>query len=117
MNLVSSSARPLNHGRNRIRSAPAWPSQRRSVPGLSGDISSRCILVEKHQKEKQRRAHGSRTIRVRESAALDALGSVGLMGFALVERRLLCNPLGALMTAAPVWLIVWSLLWRVHRII
>jgi hypothetical protein len=80
-------------------------------------------LVEKHEKEKKRRAHGSGTIRGRESAALDALGaalgSVGLMGFALVAWRLLtvCNPLVALITAVAVWLIVSWLLWRVRRVI
>jgi hypothetical protein len=78
-------------------------------------------LVEKHEKEKKQRAHGSGTIRGRESAAMDAfgaaLGSIGLMGFALVAWRLLtvCNPLVALVMATAAWLIVSGLLWRVRR--
>ena len=80
-------------------------------------------LVEKHEKEKKQRAHGSGTIRGRESAALDAfgaaLGSIGLMGFALVAWRLLTvrNPSVALVTATATWLIISGLLWRIRRII
>lgn len=81
-------------------------------------------LLEKHQREKKQAAGISRTIRGRQAAALDArgtaMGSVGLVVFALVVWKLLPSWNGAstLGVALAAWFTVSFLLWRLrkHRI-
>lgn len=78
-------------------------------------------LVEKHEKQKKREAGIFFTIRGREAAALDsrgaAMGSIGLMGFALVVWKLapIWNSAAALITAALVWLMLSLIPWRLRR--
>jgi hypothetical protein len=81
-------------------------------------------LLEKHQREKKQAAGISRTIRGRQAAALDArgaaMGSIGLIIFALVVWKLLPSWNGAFTLSAAFagWFVVSFLLWRFrkHRI-
>jgi hypothetical protein len=75
-------------------------------------------LVEKHEKQKKKRAGLQGTVRGREAAALDAagaaLGCIGLAGFALVVWQLLVPYETSLVlgVAALLWLGVSGLLWQ-----
>jgi hypothetical protein len=79
-------------------------------------------LVEKHESEKKWRAGIRDIARGRKVAALDArgaaLGSVGLVSFAIVLWRVLpaWNAALGLLTALAVWLALSILLWRLRRI-
>lgn len=82
-------------------------------------------LIEKHEREKKRRAGVTHTNRGREAAALDGLGAmmgcVGLAGFALAAWRGLrlvrFHAVIAIAAAIVVWLVIsvglWS--WRKNR--
>ena len=78
-------------------------------------------LVEKHEREKKRRSGIMCTRRGREAAALDAygaaMGSVGLVCFAVVAWKLLTfiNPALVLLAATAVWLGVSMLIWRLRK--
>jgi hypothetical protein len=79
-------------------------------------------LVEKHEKQKKKRAGLPSTIRGREAAALDAagaaLGSIGLVGFALIVWQLLVlyQTWIVLGCAGLLWLGVSGLCWRILKI-
>jgi len=74
-------------------------------------------LVEKHEREKKQRAGKQGSIRGREAAALDAegaaIGSVGLIGFAMVAWLLLADydPAVVLFGATGMWLAISGLGW------
>jgi hypothetical protein len=78
-------------------------------------------LIEKHERKRQDRVGLPKTTRGREAAALDAcgvtMGSIGLIGFALVAWKLLPIWNGALTLFAA--LIVWTalsvLIWRLYN--
>ncbi len=78
-------------------------------------------LVEKHEREKKRRAGIPDSHRGRLAAAIDArgaaLGSVGLLAFAVVAWRMLPRyPLAlALACAFVIWLVVSILAWRLRE--
>lgn len=78
-------------------------------------------LMEKHEREKKRKAGIHPTIRGRLGAALDArgaaMGAVGLAAFALVSWKSLprSNLPAALSLALVSWLAVSSLLWYVRK--
>jgi hypothetical protein len=78
-------------------------------------------LLEKHEREKKRKAGISNTSRGREAAALDArgaaIGSIGLVGFALIAWKLLPMSNGAivLVAALAVWIATSILIWRLRR--
>jgi hypothetical protein len=78
-------------------------------------------LVEKHEREKKQRAGIAKTIRGREAAALDArgaaIGSIGLIGFALTAWRVapLWNGALALLAALVVWMTLSILIWLLRR--
>jgi hypothetical protein len=78
-------------------------------------------LIEKHEREKKRRGGIANTSRGREAAALDArgaaIGSIGLVGFALTAWRLvpMSNGAIALSAALVVWTAISVLIWRLHR--
>jgi len=78
-------------------------------------------LVEKDEREKKRLAHKQGTIRGREAAALDAagaaIGSIGLIGFAVVAWLLLAdyNPIVVLCGATGMWLAISRLGWTIRR--
>jgi phosphotransferase system glucose/maltose/N-acetylglucosamine-specific IIC component len=78
-------------------------------------------LVEKHEREKKRRAGIAKTSRGREAAALDArgaaIGSIGLIGFAVIAWRLTphWNRALALLAALVVWMILSILIWLLRR--
>jgi hypothetical protein len=78
-------------------------------------------LLEKHEREKKKRAGIIRTKRGRQAAALDAfgaaLGAVGLGCFALVVWLLEPAHDGALvlLAATVVWTIVSIVLWRLRK--
>jgi hypothetical protein len=78
-------------------------------------------LIEKHEREKKRKAGIAKTPRGREAAALDArgaaIGSIGLIGFAFTTWRLLPIWSGALALfgALVVWTTVSILIWRLRR--
>ena len=82
-------------------------------------------LVEKHEREKKRRAGIAKTSRGREAAALDArgaaIGSIGLIGFAVIAWRLtpLWNGALALLAALVGWMTLSILFWllRRHRLV
>jgi hypothetical protein len=78
-------------------------------------------LVEKHEREKKKKAGIAKTIRGRQAAALDAygaaLGAVGLFLFAVVVRLFLREynvPL-VLFAATAMWTLVSVLLWRARK--
>jgi len=78
-------------------------------------------LVEKHEREKKKKAGILRTKRGRQATAVDAygaaLGSVGLLSFAAVVWLFLpkYNSVLVLLTAVAVWSIVSVFLWRIHK--
>ncbi|MGA7626292.1 MAG: DUF3147 family protein [Candidatus Acidiferrales bacterium] len=78
-------------------------------------------LVEKHEREGRQRAGILYTIRGRQSAALDArgaaIGSLGLIGFAIVVWKFLARWNGplTLFVALAVWLGIAILIWRLRR--
>ena len=78
-------------------------------------------LLEKHEQEKKRRAGIANTARGREAAALDArgaaIGSIGLVGFALIAWKLVPMSSGviALSAALVVWAAISILIWRLRR--
>jgi hypothetical protein len=78
-------------------------------------------LLEKHEQEKKRRAGIENTTRGREAAALDArgaaIGSIGLVGFALIAWKVLpvSNGAVALFAALLVWSAISILVWRLRR--
>jgi hypothetical protein len=78
-------------------------------------------LVEKHEREKKKKAGIAKTIRGRQAAALDAygaaLGAVGLFLFAVVVWLFLREynvPL-VLFAATAMWTLVSVLLWRARK--
>ena len=78
-------------------------------------------LIEKHEKQKKERAgvHGS--ARGRKAAAVDAagaaIGSIGLLVFALLVKRLLVShsPWLVLTGSTGVWLAVSLILWQIRK--
>jgi hypothetical protein len=78
-------------------------------------------LLERHERQKKHRAgmHGAK--RGREAAGLDAagaaLGSFGLIAFALANWKLLTiwNPWLVLVIATVIWLVTSVLLWRLRK--
>ena len=78
-------------------------------------------LVEKHERERKRKAGIRQTKRSRQTATLDAygaaLGSVGLICFGLVVWQLMPahNLVLVLATGTMAWTIVSILLWRVRK--
>ncbi|HXT26620.1 MAG TPA: DUF3147 family protein [Candidatus Eisenbacteria bacterium] len=78
-------------------------------------------LVEKHERERKRKAGIGQTKRGRQAAALDAygaaLGAAGLLGFGLAVWQLMPahNLVLVLATGTMAWTIVSILLWRVRR--
>jgi hypothetical protein len=78
-------------------------------------------LVEKHEREKKRKAGIRDTIRGRQAAGLDAagaaMGSVGLACFGFVVWKILpvANAAVALAVASGVWLGVSILVWRFSK--
>lgn len=79
---------------------------------------SSATLVEKHEREKKRKAGIHGTIRGKQAAALDAagaaMGSVGLICFAFVVWKLLPrgNAALVLVAASGTWLAVSIFIWR-----
>jgi hypothetical protein len=79
-------------------------------------------LVEKHEKQKKNRAGLQGTVRGREAAALDAVGSalgcIGLVGFALVVWQFLgANETWIVLgTAGLLWLVISGLCWRILKL-
>jgi Protein of unknown function (DUF3147) len=78
-------------------------------------------LVEKHERERKRKAGIRQTRRGRQAAALDAygaaLGAAGLWCFGLVVWQLLPghNPALVLIAGTVVWIMVSILLWRIRK--
>jgi hypothetical protein len=74
-------------------------------------------LIEKHERERKEKSGISKTLRGRQAAALDArgvtMGSIGLIGFALLVWNLLpiWNGAYTLLTALAVWLVISVLIW------
>ena len=89
-----------------------------SFPAL---FPASATLLEKHEREKKRRAGILNTTRGREAAALDArgaaIGSIGLVGFALIAWKVLpvSNGAIALFAALVVWTAISILIWRLRR--
>lgn len=79
-------------------------------------------LIEKHEKEKKRKAGLDGTQRGREAAGLDAagaaLGSIGLIAFALVVWRFIdTSPAWLVLTAAMLaWMLLSCILWYLRKI-
>ena len=78
-------------------------------------------LVEKHEREKKRKAGIMNTTRGRQAAALDArgatIGSIGLACFAFLVWKLLpvWNPGVVFLVALSLWLGVSVLIWRASK--
>jgi succinate-acetate transporter protein len=78
-------------------------------------------LVEKHETEKKRAAGIAATSRGRKAAALDArgagIGSLGLIGFAMVAWKLLpiWHSALVLFAASVVWIAASTLVWHLRR--
>jgi hypothetical protein len=79
-------------------------------------------LIEKHERDKKRRAGIQHTIRGRLSAALDArgatMGTIALAAFGLLVWKLLpfYNAAMILSAAVGLWLALAILLWRVRKL-
>lgn len=79
-------------------------------------------LIDKHEKEKKRRAGIFKTTRGRWAAALDARGatsgSIGLVVFAFAVWKLLpiANAVLILIAALAVWLILSVAIWRFRKV-
>jgi hypothetical protein len=79
-------------------------------------------LIEKHERDKKRRAGIPRTIRGRLAAALDArgaaMGSIALAAFGLIVSKLLPLHNAAVILAAALaaWLALAILIWRVRKL-
>jgi hypothetical protein len=84
-------------------------------------LPASATLLEKHEKEKKKKAGIAKTIRGRQAAALDAygaaLGSVGLFFFGLIVWRFLQehNALSVLLAATALWALTSILLWRARK--
>jgi Protein of unknown function (DUF3147) len=82
---------------------------------------SGATLLDKHERDKKRRAGIPHTIRGRLAAALDArgaaLGTLALVAYALFIWKLLPsrNPAVVLVAAFALWLLLATLLWRVRK--
>ena len=78
-------------------------------------------LVEKHERERKRKAGIRQTARARQAAALDAygasLGAIGLFGFGLVVWQLMPEHSPALVLTAgtAAWIMVSIILWRIRK--
>jgi hypothetical protein len=78
-------------------------------------------VIEKHERKRKDRVGLPKATRGREAAALDArgvtMGSIGLVGFALVAWKLLPIWNGALtlFAALMVWTALSVLIWRLHN--
>jgi hypothetical protein len=83
---------------------------------------SGATLIDKHERDKKRRAGIPRTIRGRLAAALDArgaaMGSIALAAFGFVIWQCLPHHNAAviLTTAVSAWLVLAVLLWRVRKL-
>src|ERR1700685_3593268 len=83
-------------------------------------LPSGATLIEKHERDKKRRAGIARTIRGRLAAALDArgaaMGTIALPAFGLVGLKLLPlhNAAVILAGALAVWVVLAVLIWRVR---
>jgi Protein of unknown function (DUF3147) len=83
---------------------------------------SGATLIEKHERDKKRRAGIPHTIRGRLAAALDArgaaMGTIALATFAVLVWKLLPHHNAAviLMGALAVWLALAILIWRVRKL-
>lgn len=97
-------------------------------PGIGGlflafpaILPAAATLIEKHEKQKKERAGMEGTHRGRATAGVDAagaaMGSLGLMAFALVVWRCMPNYPAALVLglATLAWLLVAVLAWGVHE--
>jgi Protein of unknown function (DUF3147) len=80
-------------------------------------------LVEKHEKEKKRRAGVDGVDRARNAVALEArgaaMGSIGLGAFAVLAWELLLGrpPWIALTAATLAWLVTSILIWQLRRVL
>ncbi len=78
-------------------------------------------LVEKHEREKKRKAGIAKTIRGRQAAALDAhgtaLGTIGLFCFAIIVWQFLPahNATVVLFASLATWTIIAIALWRARK--
>src|SRR5215467_3653185 len=78
-------------------------------------------LVEKHEREKKRKAGIQQTARGRQAAALDAygasLGAIGLFGFGRVVWQLMPEHSPALVRTAgtAAWIMISIILWRIRK--
>jgi uncharacterized protein DUF3147 len=89
--------------------------------GFPAIFPATATLLEKHQREKKQKAGIPRTVRGRQAAAVDAmgtaLGSVGLVGFAAVIWKTLPiarAPL-TILAAIAVWLAFSILIWHLRK--
>lgn len=79
-------------------------------------------LVEKHEKEKKRRAHMDGVNRARHAVAVEArgtaLGSIGLAAFAIVVWQSLVGSHAwlVLASAALIWFVISLLVWQLRRL-
>ena len=80
-------------------------------------------LIEKHEKQRKQQAGGHGVLRGRKAAALDAagaaMGSLGLLTFALLVWRLIeeIPTWGALSSATVAWLAVSILAWKLWHLV
>jgi hypothetical protein len=78
-------------------------------------------LIERHERERKRKAGIRQTARGRQAAALDAygaaLGAAGLLCFGLVVWQLMPehNPALVLTAGTAAWILVSVLLWRIRK--
>jgi uncharacterized protein DUF3147 len=101
---------------------------RRFGPGIGGlflafpaIFPASATLIEKHELEKKSRAGVNGVRRSREAAGVDAagaaMGSIGLLAFALmVSKTLARHPAWQVLSAALlIWMGVSLIVWRIHK--
>jgi hypothetical protein len=100
----------------------------RWVPGIGGlflafpaIFPASATLIEKHEKEAKQAKGLHGTLRARSAAAIDAagssIGSIGLLGFALLVAALLPHhsPVAVLLLGLTTWAVVSVICWRLRK--
>ncbi len=91
------------------------------APAFPAIFPASATLIEKHEKEAKQAKGLHGTLRARSAAAIDAagssIGSIGLLGFALLVAALLPyhSPVAVLLLGLIAWAVVSAICWRLRK--